>query len=88
MLRLLAALVTGLSIRLTLLSFALAFALPIAASAQSTVASGGAFTLVVKNDGTVWAFGFNNNGQLGDNSFTTRKWPKQIAGLSGIQAVV
>jgi len=87
MLRLLAALVTGLSIRLTLLSFATAIALPIPLFAQSTVAAGGAFTLVVKSDGTLWAFGLNNNGQIGDNSTTTRKSPQQVAGLSNIQAV-
>ena len=75
MLRLLTAPVTGLSIRLTLLACAVAIALPIPVVAQTSIASGGAFTLVAKSDGTAWAFGFNNNGQLADNSFTTQAVP-------------
>ena len=87
MLRLLAALVTGLSIRLTLLSFAIAIALPLPVFAQSKVAGGSAFTLVVKSDGTLWAFGANSDGQLGDNTINARKTPYQIAGLSNIASV-
>jgi len=87
MLRLLAALVTGLSIRLTFLSFAIAIALPIPLFAQSKAAGGSAFTLVVKSDGTLWAFGTNSDGQLGDNTINSRKTPYQIAGLSNIASV-
>ena len=87
MLRLLAAPVTGLSIRLTLFSFAIAIALPSTGFAQSSVAGGGAFTLVVKSDGTVWAFGLNNNGQLGINSILTNKTPIQISGLTNVATV-
>jgi alpha-tubulin suppressor-like RCC1 family protein len=76
-----------LCVRLTIVSF-LSIVLPAIAAAQpSTVAGGGAFTLVVKSDGTVWAFGLNNNGQIGDNTLTTRKTPQQVAVLSSIQAV-
>jgi hypothetical protein len=55
--------------------------------AQSTIAAGGAFTLVVKSDGTLWSFGLNNNGQLGLNSLVSQKSPIQVPGLNGVQAV-
>ena len=32
-------------------------------------------TLAVKTDGTLWTWGSNGNGQLGDNTFTTRSTP-------------
>ena len=80
--------VTKLSLRLTNLLFAAVLAMATPVFAQSSVSGGGAFTLVVKSDGTVWAFGLNNNGQIGDNTLTTRKSPQQVSGLTGIQAVV
>jgi alpha-tubulin suppressor-like RCC1 family protein len=33
------------------------------------VSAGGDFTLALKNDGTVWAWGFNKNGELGNGSY-------------------
>ena len=33
-----------------------------------TMVAGGNHTLALKNDGTVWAWGWNNNGQLGDGT--------------------
>ncbi|MGN6418640.1 MAG: RCC1 domain-containing protein [Pseudobacter sp.] len=39
---------------------------------------GGMFTIALKSDGTLWAWGYNNNGQLGDNTTTTRHSPVQI----------
>jgi alpha-tubulin suppressor-like RCC1 family protein len=68
----------------TLLCLVVTILLPRLGFAQSTVAGGGAFTLVVKSDGTVWAFGLNNNGQLGINSLINNKTPIQIPGLSGV----
>jgi hypothetical protein len=56
------------------------------ASAQ-TIAGGEAHTVVVKPEGTVWTFGSNDNGQLGDNSLTTRKTPIQVSGLTDVIAV-
>jgi alpha-tubulin suppressor-like RCC1 family protein len=79
--------VTRLAIRTTVLLLATVIAGASVARAQSGVAGGGAFTLVVKSDGSLWAFGLNNNGQLGDNTTTTRKSPQQVTGLSNIQAV-
>jgi alpha-tubulin suppressor-like RCC1 family protein len=44
-------------------------------------------TVYVKDDGTVWAWGNNNNGQLGDGSVTGKSTPVQISGLSNIISV-
>jgi alpha-tubulin suppressor-like RCC1 family protein len=39
------------------------------------VACGGYFTAAVKTDGTLWTWGRNNQGQLGDNTTTIRSTP-------------
>lgn len=39
--------------------------------------------LALKNDGTVWAWGYNGNGQLGDNTTTNRSLPVQVKDSSG-----
>ncbi|MBI4945910.1 MAG: T9SS type A sorting domain-containing protein [Bacteroidetes bacterium] len=41
----------------------------------------------VRNDGTVWAWGWNGNGQLGDGTTITKLTPVQVSGLAGITAV-
>jgi len=51
------------------------------------VSGGGYHTLALKNDGTVWAWGRNDNGQLGDGSNIDRNTPVQVSGLSGVTAV-
>ena len=54
----------------------------------STVAGGTTHTLVVRTtDSTVWAWGVNSDGQLGDNTTTQRKTAIQTSGLSGVVAV-
>lgn len=35
------------------------------------VVAGNQYTLVLKSDGTVWATGYNENGELGQNNGTT-----------------
>jgi alpha-tubulin suppressor-like RCC1 family protein len=42
------------------------------------VACGNDHTLAIKNDGTLWAWGRNSDGQLGDGTFTDRSSPVQI----------
>ena len=37
-----------------------------------------AHTLAVKTDGTLWAWGSNNNGQLGDGTMVDKNYPVQI----------
>ena len=44
----------------------------------TVVAGGGAHSLFVKNDGTVWACGWNNYSQLGDGTTTDRLTPVQV----------
>jgi alpha-tubulin suppressor-like RCC1 family protein len=53
----------------------------------ATVAAGAQHSVVVKDDGTVWTWGANSNGQLGDGTTAGRRIPGQIAGLSGVTAV-
>jgi alpha-tubulin suppressor-like RCC1 family protein len=59
-----------------------------APSAAAAVAAGSAHTLVIRTtDQTVWAWGNNSDGQLGDNSTTQRKTPVQVSGPSGVVAI-
>ncbi|MDF2723957.1 MAG: rcc [Paenibacillus sp.] len=56
----------------------------------TAVAAGFSHTLWLKSDGTVWASGYNQFGQVGNNSTDpTNKQaePVQLAGLSGVTAV-
>ena len=49
------------------------------------VAGGSAHSLALKSDGTVWAWGYNVNGQLGDaNNGTSRNTPVQVLNLAGV----
>jgi len=47
----------------------------------------GSHSLALHSNGTVWAWGANNYGQLGDGSATNRSVPVQTQGLSGITAI-
>ncbi|WP_332908492.1 RCC1 domain-containing protein [Paenibacillus roseus] len=51
------------------------------------VAAGGHHSLAIKQDGTVWAWGSNLNGELGDGTNTNRYTPVQVTGLSDVIAV-
>jgi hypothetical protein len=51
------------------------------------IAAGDAHTVALKADGSVWAWGNNISGQLGDNTTTDRYAPVQVPGLSGVIAV-
>jgi len=44
-------------------------------------------SLALKNDGTLWAWGKNEFGELGDGTTTQRNAPVQVRGFSGVQAV-
>lgn len=47
----------------------------------------GATMVALKSDGTVWGWGANNYGQLGDGTTAERHSPVQASGLSGVIAV-
>ena len=49
------------------------------------IAAGNCYSLAVKGAGTVWAWGLNNSGQLGDGSAgTNRSTPAEVGGLSAL----
>jgi len=85
-----------LSILLTLaLACGLLAATPTTASAADIatpmVSAGGAHSLALKSDGTVYSWGWNAYGQLGIGTYGTadpyRTTPVQVSGLSGVKAV-
>jgi hypothetical protein len=51
------------------------------------VAAGDLGSLALKSDGTVWAWGWNVDGVLGDGTQTERDTPGQVSGLTGVKAV-
>jgi len=54
---------------------------------SGSVAAGTNDTLALKADGTVWSWGANTNGQLGDGTTTQRTSPVQVSGLSDVVAI-
>jgi len=50
-------------------------------------ASYGGHSLAVKHDGTVWAWGYNYDGQLGDGTTTDRWTPVQVQNLTGVVGI-
>lgn len=51
------------------------------------ISAGDVFSVALKNDGTVWAWGYNTNGQLGDGTTTSSNVPVQASSLSGVTAI-
>ena len=52
------------------------------------VAGGGyKFSLALKSDGTVWAWGYNQWGQLGNGTYAQSSVPVQVSNLSGIISI-
>ncbi len=49
--------------------------------------TGRSFSLALRTDGTVWAWGNNWSGQLGDGTMTPRPTPMQVPGLPEVAAV-
>lgn len=57
------------------------------AVAVASVDGGSQFTLAALGDGSVWSWGSNGNGQLGDGTNAPHSAPAVIAGLSGMARV-
>ena len=53
----------------------------------TAVAVGVQHSVALKNDGTVWVWGFNYHGQIGNGTTTHSTVPVQVAGLSGVVAI-
>ncbi|HLK01524.1 MAG TPA: hypothetical protein VKU39_16685 [Streptosporangiaceae bacterium] len=51
------------------------------------VSAGGLHSLALRRDGTVWAWGNNFAGQLGDGTTTSRNTPVMVNGLTGVVQV-
>ena len=52
-----------------------------------SVAAGIYHTAAIKTDNTVWTWGWNAYGQLGDGTYNQRVVPAQVPGLSGVIAI-
>jgi len=54
----------------------------------TAVSNGGCiYSLALREDGTVWAWGKNDRGQLGDGTYENKPTPIQVSGLDGITAI-
>ncbi|KQR10619.1 hypothetical protein [Deinococcus sp. Leaf326] len=56
-------------------------------SGITSIAGGSEHSLAVKADGTVWSWGANRFGELGDGTTTLRNTPVPVSGLSGIKSI-
>lgn len=54
---------------------------------STSVSAGGYHTLALNNDGTVWAWGFNDCGQLGDGTYINRNTPVKVKNISDVKSV-
>jgi len=53
----------------------------------SAIAAGDGHSVALKSDGTVWTWGWNRDGQLGDGTSTRRSTPRKVNGLTGVTAI-
>ena len=53
----------------------------------TAIMGGESYNFALKSDGTVWAWGNNMFGQLGDGSTTDRYTPVQVSGLVSVTAL-
>jgi alpha-tubulin suppressor-like RCC1 family protein len=52
-----------------------------------SISAGQYFAFAIKNDQTVWAWGGNSNGQLGDGTTINKIRPAQVSALTGITKI-
>jgi alpha-tubulin suppressor-like RCC1 family protein len=60
---------------------------PCASGGVTSVEAGHNTTLALCGDGTVWSWGLNSNGQLGDGTRTTRRVPVQVRSVTDAVAI-
>ncbi|MGO8669784.1 MAG: fibronectin type III domain-containing protein [Capsulimonadaceae bacterium] len=53
----------------------------------TAIAGGGDHSLALRADGTVWAWGYNNDGQLGNGTTNSAYIPAAVSGLAGVNAI-
>src|SRR5258708_4035629 len=53
----------------------------------AAMAAGANHSLALTSDGTVWAWGYNADGELGDGTTLSRNTPQHVAGLHNVVAV-
>ena len=56
-------------------------------AAVVAAAGGGAHSLALQSDGSVWSTGYNGSGQLGNGTLNPSNVPVQVTGLSGVTAI-
>jgi alpha-tubulin suppressor-like RCC1 family protein len=56
-------------------------------SGVERIAAGDRYGLALRWDGTVWAWGDNDRGKLGDGTTTSRANPAPVVGLGGVTAI-
>ena len=56
--------------------------------APRIIGAGVSHNVVIRRDGTVWAWGANGNGELGNGRWTNTNTPVRVTGLSNIVALV
>jgi len=54
---------------------------------QNFISAGNNHSLIIRDDGTVWAWGFNIYGQVGDGTVVQRNTAVQVSGLTNVQQV-
>jgi len=54
---------------------------------EPMVSAGVWHTAALRNDGTVWTWGWNEHGQLGDGTTTNRHTPVQVQNLTNVTAI-
>jgi hypothetical protein len=59
----------------------------IAAGGSVSGQAGGGHTLALKADGSVWAWGLNSVGQLGDGTTINRTTPVRVSGLTNVTGI-
>ena len=56
-------------------------------SGVRAIAAGSAHSLAMKDDGTVWAWGYNQDGELGDGTKANSTQPVRVGKLKGVEAI-